>query len=98
MAKRSSRAKISKEPAKRRVGRPNLSDANDYKSEKFTFRLHPDLRRELAREARERGDTVARVVELTLIAMINRHGSPIFDAIGRKMPNVEESGRSPKRP
>jgi len=79
MAKRSSRA--AKTP-KRRVGRPALADPLDYKGEKFTFRLHPDLRAELIREARARGYTIAKVVEDALIGFINRHG-PIVDAIGR---------------
>src|SRR5689334_9093498 len=78
MAKKTSITK----PGKRRVGRPALADPEDYKDAKFTFRLHPDLRAELIREARSRGFTIAKVVEDALVNFVNRNGQKV-DAIGR---------------
>lgn len=68
---------------KRPMGRP-LIDPADLRSERFGFRLHPDLFAEASRLSRLEGLRLSIFCERALIAAVNaRVGSEILDAIGR---------------
>ena len=66
-----------------RMGRP-LMDPADLRSERFGFRLHPDLFAEASRLSRLEGLRLSIFCERALIAYVNQKvGSDILDAIGR---------------
>ena len=66
-----------------KMGRP-LIDPADLRSERFGFRLHPDLFAEASRLSRLEGLRLSIFCERALIAYVNQKvGSDILDAIGR---------------
>jgi hypothetical protein len=70
-------------PIRASIGRP-LIDPADLRSERFGFRLHPDLMAEASRLSRLEGLRLSIFCERALIAAVNQKvGSEILDAIGR---------------
>jgi predicted nuclease with RNAse H fold len=68
---------------RRRRGRPPIDPA-DLRSERYGFRLHPDLWAEMVRLARREGISVALWLERAAIDRVHRQASAeILDAIGR---------------
>lgn len=66
-----------------KVGRP-LIDPADLRSERFGFRLHPDLFAEASRLSRLEGLRLSIFCERALIKAVNEKiGEEILDAIGR---------------
>jgi hypothetical protein len=70
-------------------GRPP-SDPEDLRSARIGMRIHPDLRKELDRRAREEGLRLSMYIERILIDRINVDaGHPILDKIGRYAQSVQ---------
>jgi hypothetical protein len=69
--------------SKNKGGRP-LVDPLDLRSERFGFRLHPDLMSEMIRLARVEGLRLSIWLERAAIERVNRAtGADVLDAIGR---------------
>jgi hypothetical protein len=69
--------------AKNVGGRPHI-DPLDLRSERFGFRLHPDLMAEMVRLARLEGLRLSIWLERSAIEKVNRTaGADVLDMIGR---------------
>lgn len=75
-------------PERPRVGGLALQDPADLRSERYGMRLHPDLRFEMTRLARQRGWKLAQWIEKALIEAVNAQcGFEKLDMIGRHLPS-----------
>jgi hypothetical protein len=69
----------------RPVRLPRIGDPEDYRTERYGMRIHPDLRAELEALAREEGFRLSQWIERVLIDAVNRaRGRDVLDRVGRR--------------